>query len=67
MKQLVQIFTISAEDLASDLCRFLWQIFVTNRQKSVISIGSYKNPPMELTDFERFVAKICQWKTALLG
>ena len=20
---------------------------------------------MELTDFERFVAKICQWKTAL--
>ena len=21
---------------------------------------------MELTDFERFVAKICQWKTALI-
>ena len=39
---------------------FHWQIFATNRQKSVISIGPFKNPPMELTDFERLVAKICQ-------
>ena len=45
---------------------FHWQTFATNRQKSVISIGPFKNPPMELTDFERFVAKICQWKTALV-
>ena len=44
---------------------FHWQIFATNRQKSVNSIGPLKNPPMELTDFERFVAKICQCKTAL--
>ena len=44
---------------------FHWQIFATNRQKPVISIGPFKNPPKELTDFERFAVKICQWKTAL--
>ena len=37
---------------------FHWQIFAINRQKSVNSIGPLKDPPMELTDFERFVAKI---------
>ena len=26
---------------------------------------SIEKSTMELTDFERFVAKICQWKTAL--
>ena len=45
-------------------CVFHWQIFATNLSKSVNSIGGFFNGPIELTDFCRFVAKICQWKTA---
>ena len=41
------------------------KIFATNLSKSVNSIGGSFNGPIELTDFCRFVAKICQWKTAL--
>ena len=53
-------------ELNSAYAVFHWQNFATNRQKSVNSIGPLKNPPMEMTDFERFVAKICQRKTALV-
>ena len=38
---------------------FHWQIF-KNLSKSVNSIGGFFNGPIELTDFCRFVAKICQ-------
>ena len=44
---------------------FHWQIFATNLSKSVNSIGGFLNGPIEITDFCRFVAKVCQWKTAL--
>ena len=42
-----------------------WLQIATNISKFDNSIGGFLNGPMELTDFCRFVANICQWKTAL--